>query len=70
MMLRKTINKALYSRVELTDFENDRIVGWLIPSPYNKKYMIMPIDVVNNSIQFNAGEIKSIKYLSNGYVLK
>ena len=70
-MLKETIKYALYCRVELTDFENDRIVGLLVLYPYNKKkYMILPLDVVNDVRVFTASEIKSIKHLSNGYVLK
>ena len=70
-MLRAKINNALYCRVELTDFENEKYVGWLIPSPYNnKEYMIMPIKDLLYTVSFKASMIKSIKHLSNGVILK
>lgn len=70
-MLKAKINNALYCRVELTDFENERFVGWLIPSPYNhKKYSVLPIDVEKCIATFTTSAIKSIKHLSNGVVLK
>lgn len=70
-MLKAKINNALYCRVELTDFENEKYVGWLIPSPYNKReYMIMPIQDMYYTTTFTASAIKSIKHLSNGVVLK
>ncbi len=70
-MLKAKINNALYCRVELTDVNNDKFVGWLIQSPYNNRhYMILPIDKVNSATGFTARAIKSIKHLSNGVVLK
>lgn len=70
-MLKAKIKNALYCRVELTDVDNEKFVGWLIPSPYNnKKYSVMPIDSAKCITTFPASAIKSIKHLSNGVVLK
>lgn len=69
-MLKAKINNALYCRVELTDSENKKYIGWLIPSPYNKGYMILPFLSNEIIMSFNASMIKSIKHLSNGVVLK
>lgn len=70
-MLKAKINTALYSRVELTDVDNNKWVGWLVPSHHNpKEYMILPIDLEKYLTVFSASAIKSIKYLFNGYVIK
>ena len=70
-MLKTKINNALYCRVELTDFENEKFVGWLIPSQYNpKEYTILPFDSESRVTTFKASYIKSIKQLSNGVILK
>ena len=69
-MKKSMISNALYCRVELTDFEDEKHIGWLIISPYNKnQYMILPL-YSGVTISFNASMIKSIKHLSNGVVLK
>lgn len=70
-MKKSMINNALYCRVELTDFEDEKYIGWLIPSPYNiREYMIMPIQNITYKVTFGASYIKSIKHLSNDVVLK
>ena len=70
-MLRAKINNALYCRVELTDSEYEKFVGWLVPSQYNpKEYTILPFDSESRVTTFKASLIKSIKHLSNGVVLK
>ncbi len=69
-MKKDRLDLALYSQVVLTDIDNHRITGWLVRDNHNpKKYAILPLDK-DCIFTYSASYVKSIQYLSNGYILK
>lgn len=69
-MKKETIEIALYNRVKLTNVWNNVYSGWLVRDNHNpNKYAILPLNM-DCIFTFSASYIKSIQYLSNGYILK
>lgn len=69
-MNKEKVELALYSVVELTDVEDRKCTGWLVPSENRKEYYILPLNDICSILVFKKSHIKSIKYLSNGVIIK
>ena len=65
------VKLALYNIVDVHLVGVGTITGWLIPDRYDSRaYMILPLNEDEGTYSFRPSYIKSIKYHSNGVVLK